>query len=327
MTAVNRSVDGDHLALVGDIGGTNCRLALARNGELLANSLRVCAVADFATLADAVSDYLAARSAIVGTACLAIAGPIDGDRVRLTNHSWDFSIARTRSELGLRALLVVNDFEAIGFGLARLRPAQLQQIGGAASAAGAKVVLGPGTGFGAAVVIERGGALHVLPTEAGHISLAPCNERELELCRWLLRENLQITCEQLLSGPGLRLLHRALADIGAHRFDTPPAAAIVQCALAGDPFCAQVLQQFCELLGTAARDQALSSLARGGVYIAGGIVQRFLPLLRESGFRARFEDSGAMRALLQPIPVYVIADASPGLIGAAARVAQIGAVC
>ena len=318
-------MNANGLALVGDIGGTNCRLALARNGQLQAESITTYASSAYFSLVDAAKAFLHEREVSVTSACIAIAGPVSGDDIKLTNHPWHFSIRQTQTDLNVSALAIINDFEAIGLALPHLRDEQLQQIGGGKSQPHKpKVALGPGTGYGATHVIPCGDAFIVLPTEGGHVSLAPSTQQELELFEWLLRKHLQITCEQLLSGPGLERVYRALCDLHGVNCEPFGAADIqTRAVAASNPLCAAALHLFCELLGTAARDQALCNLAQGGIYIAGGIVKRFIPFLRNSGFRQRFEHSDTMRALLEPIPVYVITEENPGLIGAAAHVATL----
>lgn len=307
-------------ALVGDIGGTNCRFALARAGVLLKDSIRSCATGAFPSLLEAARHYLRQFAVPVRHACIAVAGPVSGDHVRLTNQAWHFSIRQTRAALAFQGLRVINDFQAVGLALPHLDATGLEQIGGAAPLPGKpKIALGPGTGYGAAHVIGAGAAALVLPTENGHASIAPSTAQELQLCQWLLDHQLSMTCEQLLSGPGLVTLYRALAELQCLSADALSPADIQARAVSGaDLLCRAALNLFCELLGSAVRDQVLGCLAQGGAYIAGGIVQRFIPFLRASEFRRRFEDSGPMRNLLQSIPVYVITEEYPGLVGAAA---------
>ncbi len=311
--------------LVGDIGGTNCRLALARDGELLHGSIATYADSTYATLTDAVRDYLREQGTEITIACLAIAGPVTGDAVKLTNNAWHFSIEKTRTDLNLTALEIINDFEAIALALPYLRAEHLQQIGGAEPVPDEpKVAIGPGTGYGAARVVRCGKTFIAQPSEGGHVSIAPSTEREFALCAWLLRQHLQITREQLLSGPGLERIYRGLCEIdGIDTEALSPAEIQTRATAGGDSRCVAALNMFCEFLGTAARDQTLDALAQGGVYIAGGIVKRFIPFLRASGFRQRFECSDTMRPLLKSIPVYVITEDNPGLFGVAARTAEL----
>lgn len=316
------------LVLIGDIGGTNCRFALASAGSLLRASIKTYATAAFPTLVLAAQHYLfeqqhyiSEQKVQVHQGCFAIAGPIADDHVQLTNNPWQFSIEHARAALGFSNLRVVNDFEAVGLALPHLQNDQLIQIGGGAPLVNQpKVALGPGTGYGATHVISVGSTHIALPTEGGHISIAPSSELELKLCQWLLDQRLQITCENLLSGPGLENIYRALATLQGAPTARKSAAEIQHSAVEGrDKICVQALNVFCELLGTAARDQALCCLARGGVYIAGGIVQRFVPFLKSSNFRDRFELSPTMHAVLAPIPVYVIIEEFAGLVGVAAQ--------
>ena len=313
------------LTLVGDIGGTNCRLALVREGGLLRASITTYTEANFPSLTDAIRAYLQQQDAQINAACLAIAGPVTGDEIKLTNNAWHFSIARTRDALGLDALEIINDFEAIALALPHLRSEHVEQIGGGQSQTfKPRVAIGPGTGYGAAQVVRCGEHFLALPSEGGHVTIAPSTERELALCQWLLNQSLQITREQLLSGPGLERIYRGVCGIDNKAAENLPAAEIQIRATAGsDLQCVAALNLFCDWLGTAARDQALDVLAQGGVYIAGGIVKRFIPFLRASGFRRRFENSDTMRALLEPIPVYVITEEHPGLMGAAARLSAL----
>jgi glucokinase len=318
---IERARASSQSVLIGDIGGTNCRFALASAGHLLRASIKTYATAAFPTLAGAAQHYLSEQNTQVERGCLAIAGPVAGDHVELTNNPWQFSIERTRAELGFSQLRIVNDFEAVGLALPHLQHEQLVQIGGGAPLTGQpKVALGPGTGYGATHVISVGSTHIALPTEGGHISIAPSSELELKLCQWLLDQHLQITCENLLSGPGLENIYRALKTLRGEPAARKSAAEIQHSAVEGcDEICVQALRVFCELLGTAARDQALCCLARGGIYIAGGIVQRFVPFLKSSNFRSRFELSPTMHAVLAPVPVYVIVEEFAGLIGVAAQ--------
>lgn len=313
-------MQNSELALVGDIGGTNCRLALAMRGVLLRDSLRVFKISDFPDLKTIALNYLAEKNSEVASACLAVAAPLKNDTVKFTNYHWQFSIAQLQADLKLPTLHVINDFAAVGWSLPHLRGDQLEQIGeGYPEPKATRVALGPGTGFGASLVVTDNEKHIVLPTESGHKSLAPSTPLELEIFGWILGNGEQITCEQLLSGPGLQRLYRALTALRGKSAAVLSAVDIQQRAITGeDPIATQALTTFCELLGTAARDQALGCLAQGGIFIAGGIVPQFIPFLRSSGFRERFEDSHTMRALLTPIPTYVIVEEFPGLVGTAA---------
>lgn len=315
------------LRLVGDIGGTNARFALAHRGDLIERSIASLHTDAHASLPAAIHHYLNLiqhDDGAITDVRIAIAGPVGGDAIAMTNARWHFSVRAVHDELRaqtlpqLQSFKVINDFAAQALALPHLLPAQLINIGGVAAQGGSKTVLGPGTGFGAASIAPHGGEFVVLPSEGGHAGLAPETAQELAIFEWLLDHRLPITRETLLSGPGLERLHHALIDITGHTAPTLPTAAdIVNTALAGDPFCRATLTQFCLLLGTAARDQALSCGSRGGVYIGGGIVLHFTDFFIGSDFRKRFETSALMASYLRAIPTYLINTPNSGLIGAA----------
>ncbi len=304
--------------LVADIGGTNTRFALAGpEGRLLAP--QTLATRRFDSLADAARSYLESTGARPREACIAVAGPVTGDTVRLTNHRWAFSIAALREGLGLARLRVINDFEAIALALPALAADDLVQVGGAAPVRGRPMaVLGPGTGLGVAQLIATRGGFQPVSTEGGHASIGPCDEGELQIFATLMRNGQQLCREALLSGPGIERIYWALCLNRGGDYHGYSAAEIQAHAVAGsDATCHTALAHFCAFLGTAAGDQALCCGAQGGVFIAGGIVPRFTEFLRHSRFRARFEAKGPMRDYVSAIPVYVITRDNPGMLGAA----------
>ncbi len=215
----------DASLLVADIGGTHARFALADPGEaclLIMDSIRKYAVADFPSLADAARHYLddSAASANVKHAVFAVAGRIEGDEARITNHPWVISIARTRDALGLDRLELVNDFAAQAMAIARLDAADVIPIGAARWAGSSSdadrtyAVIGPGTGLGVGGLLRRNGRYHALQTEGGHVSFAPGTPEEIQLLQRLSGEFGRVSNERILSGTGLINLHRALSAIG-----------------------------------------------------------------------------------------------------------------
>lgn len=306
--------------LVADIGGTNTRFALAKDTVPELQSLRVVKTAGFATLCDAIQAYLQdVGTPIPDSACLAIAGPVQGDSVTMTNHPWHFSQAELQHQTGLRKLRLINDFEAVALSIPHLAASGLVKLGGGAPITSKpKIVLGPGTGLGAALLIPTDSGFMAIPTEGGHAALGPDNELELDIFRWLLRQGKNITREQLLSGIGLETLHQAMCALHNKCSQYQTAADIQGAAVAGqDEICEATLKLFCTLLGSAAADQAFSCGAQGGVYLAGGIVSRFIPFLKTSQFRERFEAQSVMKDYLKAVPTYVITAPNPGLLGAA----------
>ncbi len=308
--------------LVADVGGTHARFALCRSVADIGHISMVNS-ADFPTLQQAIRHYLdqlggpAVDSAVIG-----IANPVVGDQVKMTNSPWTFSIEQTRRSLGLRALHVINDFTALALALPHLDSSALRQVGGASTGArGAPLgVIGPGTGMGVSGLIPMpGGGWIPLASEGGHASFAPADDREAMLWRAAHKEYGHVSTERLVSGPGLVFMYRAICEHAGRKPRDYSPADISRLAMAdADPDCAAALDTFCAILGTAAGNLALILGARGGMYIGGGIVPKLGDYFPRSPFRRRFEDKGRFSGYLAAIPVYVIMDDYPALVGAAA---------
>lgn len=306
--------------LIADIGGTYARFALETAPGRFEHhrSLRCADHADFFA---AVTAYLAAQSVgRIEHAAIAIANPVEGDRVRMTNYHWQFSIEQMRERLQFDTLLVVNDFTALAMALPRLLPAQRRQVGGGAPRERSVIgLIGAGSGLGVSGLIPAGDGYVALGTEGGHASFAPRDEREIAILRHALTEFDHVSFERLLSGPGLELIHRALSARDGLPRPHLAAPEITRRALEdGDALCTEVLEVFCLMLGTAAANLAVTQGAFGGVYIGGGIVPRLGEFFDRSPFRARFEDKGRFSDYLKAIPTYVITAEQATLLGASA---------
>lgn len=308
----------DELALVGDIGGSNARFALVDAG-LVPRAERSLPCADFPDVVAAARAYLADAGATPRRACLAVATPIIGDQVSFTNSPWQFSIESTRAALGLERLLLINDFTAQAWALPHLKASDLRKVGGGRQVPGAPLgVLGPGTGLGVSGLVPAGKSWAALQGEGGHASYSPANDYEASILRAVWRHHPHVSCERLVSGMGLPYLYQAMAALEGRLGEAPAAATITEAALAGtDTLCHSVLNTFCAMLGTVAGNLALTLGARGGIYIAGGIVPRLGDFFLRSPFRERFEAKGRYQAYLSEIPTYVIQSNSSGLLGAA----------
>jgi glucokinase len=311
------------LGLVADIGGTNVRFALAdARGRLRA--VRTFTVGDFSDPAAAARAYLATVATRPRRAAFAVASPVLGDRVTLTNHPWSFSRRALLRALGVSELAVINDFQAIALALPRLSLSALRKVGGGTPVRDApKAVIGPGTGLGVAALVPCDGGWCALPTEGGHVTMAAFNKTEAEVLQVLGRDLGHVSAEKVLSGPGLQNLHRALSRIaGLAEAPTPDPAAIAERALNRScPVCVEALQTFAAMLGTVASNLALTLGARGGIYIAGGIVPRLGAWFARSPFRARFESKGRFSDYLKAIPTYVVGAPEPALVGLATLIA------
>jgi glucokinase len=316
----------DSPRLLADIGGTYARFTLepAPGQFEHARSLRCADHADFHA---ALSTYLAGlppgEAARIEHAAIAIANPVEGDEVRMTNYHWQFSIEQMRQRLGLQTLVVVNDFTALAMSLPRLAPGQRRAVGGGQARERSVVgLLGSGSGLGVSGLIPAGDGWVALGTEGGHTSFSPRDEREIAILRYGLTEFEHLSFERLLSGPGLELIHRALS----HRAGLPApvlaAPEITRRALdESEPLCRETLDAFCAMLGTAAANLAVTLGALGGIYIGGGIVPRLGSYFDSSPFRARFEQKGRFSAYVQGIPTYVITAEHATFVGASAILA------
>jgi glucokinase len=315
----------DQPALIADIGGTHVRFALVTAGGAPAETM-VLRCSDYAGPAEAARGYLraVAPTAAARRAAFAVASPVVGDRVDLTNSPWSFSIAATRDALGLERFTVVNDFTAVALSIPHLGADDLVRLGGGSGgAAGAPVAaLGPGTGLGvSALVPDQDGRWVALATEGGHITMAAADDREAELLAWLRHRFGHVSAERVLSGPGLVNLYEAVAARNGRQpvYNTPDA--ISQRALDNTCMvCREALDTFFAMLGTVAGNLALTLGARGGVYIAGGILPRMPDAFAASGFRARFESKGRFQPYVASVPTWLVVHPQPAFAGLAGLV-------
>ncbi|RJG27186.1 glucokinase [Massilia cavernae] len=308
--------------LLADIGGTNARFALeSAAGVVEAATTLPCAM--YGSIADAMRAFLAGPqaqavwSAPIRHAAIAIANPVDGDQVRMTNHHWAFSIEAVRREMAFDTFVVVNDFTALAMALPYLAPSQKLQVGGGeARPDGVLGLVGAGTGLGISGLVPAGREWTPLASEGGHVTLSPADEREIAILRFAWREFGHVSAERMLSGNGLELIYRALAELRAAPSQALNAAEITQRAMQGAcELAVETVDCFCAMMGTVAGNLALTLGATGGVYIGGGIVPRLGTYFANSGFRERFEQKGRFSSYLARIPVYVITDPYPAFIG------------
>lgn len=315
--------------LLADIGGTNARFAL-ETGPGQVTLIDVLPCASYATLADALRAYLAspkvAASGVTAIrhAGLAIANPITGDMVRMTNHHWAFSIEALRVECGFETLVVANDFTALARALPHLAPHQKVKIGGGSAREGTPLgLVGAGTGLGVSGLIPAGDSWTALLSEGGHVTFSPADETEVAILQYAWRQFDHVSAERLLSGDGIELIYRALAHHTGQTDEKLDAPEISRRALAGDcPLCEQVIMSFCGMLGTVAGNLAITLGAQGGIYIGGGIVPRLGERFAQSPFRTRFEQKGRFVNYLSQVPTFVITAEYPAFLGVSAILAE-----
>lgn len=318
----------DRCLLIGDIGGTNARFALATTDRPGFHSVLELQCEDFATADDAISHYLSSTNAESPEAvCLAAAGPIVDDRVKITNNHWDISAAETGANFGIEAVRLLNDFTAIAYSIPLLTEKEVQSIGrhdhGWLPKTNFNVaILGPGTGLGVAGLCRQGDALVPITGEGGHVGFAPETELQLEILEVLRSHFDRVSAERLIAGSGLENIYLALKTIRRESGPKLSAKEIFAERRAGN-VAADAVDVFFELLGQVAGDVALTLGAVDGVYIAGGIAKRYPDMLEESRFRSAFESKGRRRALMERIPTRLITYDQPGLLGAAYSVLEL----
>jgi glucokinase len=303
-----RTAFADGPRLLADIGATHARFAL-QTAPGTYRSVRVLKCDEFEGIVQLLRFYLSEHEDVrLNHAALALANPVDGDYVRMTNRPWAFSTDEVRRELGLSTLLIVNDFTALAMAIPGLKPADLMQVGPGKPVPHAVLgVLGPGTGLGVSGGIPTVDGFVTLGSEGGHVNFAPSDEREFAILQTAWREWTHVSNERLISGPGMEIIHRALAERNGVDAPARDSAAIIAAAMdQQDPLCLEVLECFCGMLGGAAANLAVTLGAFGGIFIGGGIVPRLGEWFKSSPFRARFEAKGRFSEYIADIPTYVI---------------------
>ncbi len=315
--------------LIGDIGGTNARFALLESGVISRG--RDFACAGYPDIASAIETYLRDAGVDKGAArpleaALAVATPLTGDVLHMTNNPWQFSLAETRRRLRLERLMALNDFTALAMSLTALDPADLEQVGGGAAVTGGPIaLLGAGTGLGVSGLIPAAGVYVPLQGEGGHVTLFATNEREQAAITILQRRFQHVSAERVLSGPGLVNLHESLCVLAGVEPEPLDPEEIARRGLANtDPLCRETLDLFCAFFGGVAGNLALTLGAVGGVYIGGGIIPRWGAFFANSLFRERFAAKGRYADYLSLIPAFVIHAKRPAFLGLAKAFTEAG---
>ena len=316
--------------IIADIGGTNVRFALVDQDQNL-RSIQEMSVSVYNNFEDALRTYMnktnstqEIRNVMIDVAC-----PVMGDQIELTNAHWRFSISQIQEDFNLASFDVVNDFGAIALSLPFLTEKELLSMNGnPPQDRSVKLAVGPGTGLGVAILAPNGDDWILLPSEGGHTTIAAENDEETEILKYLRRKYQgHVSAERVVSGHGIRNLYEALFYILGYdhqsTFQPLHAHEISSRAIEEqDELCIRVLKQFCAFFGSVAGSLSLATLARGGVYIAGGIIPKIEAIFRESDFISRFESKGRMRELTSTLPVYLITSPYPAFPGMAASVAK-----
>ncbi len=315
--------------LAGDIGGTKTLLQVSAAGRarqpLLQKSY---SNAGYAGLAEILDEFLhEAGASDIAAACFALACPVSGRRVRLTNLPWEVDADTLAARFAILKVSLINDFEAVGLGIAALQPTDLLTLqAGKPQAQGVRAVVGAGTGLGVAWLSWQDDSYAVHPSEGGHMDFAPADAIQYELLQYLQRRYGHVSYERIISGPGLMALFEFLRDTGrgtpsaqlvAAMGECDAAAAITQFAQQGnEPTASMALDLFLRIYGAFAGNVALATLPRGGVYVAGGIAAKIAATMQQGAFLRAFLNKGRFAGLLETLPLHIVANPQAGLLGA-----------
>jgi len=309
--------------LVGDIGGTNARFALANSDGSGFTKELILACDDYATAEQGIDEYLE-RSGCGSpdVICLAVAGPVVDGVVRFTNNHWVVDSGVLESRFPSAAVQLLNDFEAIAYSLPLLGEDDVAGIGPVMPVTKSKrestyAVLGPGTGLGAGGLLKSVSGIYPIVGEGSHAGFSPETKLQIKVLKQLRRRFERVSIERLISGPGLENIYWALSRVrGSNGVDIEAAEIFSRVLARDDALATEAVEMFFEVLGQVAGNLALTLGAFDGVYLAGGIVKRYPDLLSNSAFRSGFENKGRHRALMERIPAYLILHPQPGLLGA-----------
>ncbi|MDH5353211.1 MAG: glucokinase [Gammaproteobacteria bacterium] len=309
--------------LIGDIGGTNARFALANTDNPGFTDQLTLKCTDFDSADQAIRHYLKETDAgSPDVICFAAAGPLVNRQIQLTNNHWLLSEKNLEDQFSLSGIKLLNDFEAIAYSIPFLCEEDCLRVGEARPAAldiphYMLGILGPGTGLGSVGLRKYNDILIPIPGEASHSGFAPETARQIEILTMLRQRLERVSVERLISGSGIENIYWALGRLGGNSDEWHSAAEIFDLAQKNDRRAAETIDLFFEILGQVAGDQALALGAENGIFIAGGIVQRYPQLILNSRFREGFENKGRHRALMEKIPTQVILHRYSGLLGAA----------
>ncbi len=326
------------MILAGDVGGSKCNLALVdpRDHAFHVVALRRYATTEYQHFEDMVALFLRDTQQIVAAspagriqaAGFGVAGPVIDDRARLTNLAWSVEAAALRQQLGTPHIVLLNDLEATGYSLSWLDPNDLCTLNaGTPMRQAAQGLIAAGTGLGEAILHWSDDRYIVAPSEGGHCDFAPRTEKEIELLRYMKKTNEHVSFEMILSGRGFLTIHQFLDPRVQHpsfdRLDADPAPEISRLGLQGScPVCVETLDMWTAIYGAEAGNLALKALARGGMFIGGGIVAKILPKMKDGTFFRAFCEKSKFADLLAQVPIKMVLDEQAPLLGAAVEAAK-----
>ena len=319
--------------LIADIGGTNARFAISGQAPQYFQHSQSLEAKEYETVIDAIDFYLQSQGIKqLHGLYLAVAGPIRNAKVNFPNSQWSIDCTLLAKHYETEQVALLNDWEAISYSLSGLNTNDLHDLGGPwaklSDSSYSVGAIGPGSGLGVSGLLQRSGTLFPLITEGGHVGFSPENQLQGQILTYLHQKyGGRVSCERLLSGPGLVNIHEALCHIHDQK---KPSLLAAEIAAAGinqtDSLCHQTIDLFFEILGQVAGDIALGLGANDGIFIGGGICQRYPQALADSKFRQGFENKGRHSHLMREIPTWLITHKNPGLCGASVYAQSCGAI-
>jgi len=314
--------------LVADIGGTNARFAVHDINNDDIKNIIVLSVEKYPHFLTALTDFIdqieqkGGWEPLPGAACLAVACPVDGEIIRLSNSHWSINKTELSQQLNNINVDIINDFSAIAYSISSLQSEEWYQLGGGTPQADKPVaILGPGTGLGMCTMVPVDKGFLILDGEGGHIDFAPTSTQEVAILTELNKRFQRVSIERLLSGAGIINIYQALCKIKSAKEFHNTAQDISTAAINGkDKIAVEALSVFCRVLGSIAGNLAMITGAKGGVYIAGGIVPRIINFIDNSECRSQFEDKGRFESYVKQIPLRILLKDQPGLHGAMQKI-------
>lgn len=313
----------DRLCLVADVGGTNTRLALANGTTLASSTIRRYSNVDFPNLEAVLQRFINDENCAPPKAtCIAVAGPVQDGTATLTNLDWSISLASLASATQSRSVSILNDLQAQGHALAHLDQQHVHtvQMGNAAEPSGTRLMVGVGTGFNSASVIEVGNELVVAASETGHANVPVRTEQDFQLSQALSDTHGFPAIEEILSGRGLERIYRFLLKENMHAIGKSAAEIMASCESRDDAIAIETGKTFSRVLGTVCGNLSLIQLPLGGVFLVGGVSRAFAPFLRDFGFAQAFRDKGRFSEFMDQFSVHIVEDDYAALIGCAAYI-------
>ena len=308
-------------ALVADIGGTHARFAVAHIGadQISLSDIQDFKTARFSSLTAAAKAYLATIDLFPQSACFAVAAPVDQNRIEFTNSDWRFRPEELESALAIKPIKIVNDFYAMAAGVAYLPGEAFELIkSGTGDPTAPVLVIGPGTGLGQALAIPTSAGIRIISTQGGHVGFAPATDEEMDVLKFMREKYNRVSVERLMSGGGLVDLYEAIGSLTGAKQPSLRSDQITAAAQSGtSPVAKKTVDLFFEILGRIVGDAVLSTGARGGVILAGGILPKTLDLLLKSRFVSCFLDKSRMLSYVEDVPVRLVVNNEAALLGAA----------